>query len=532
MHVGRRTLLFAVGFILLTVPLFISAQSPLQFIPVAPCRLVDTRITGEPINGGTSQTFAIQGNCGVPPSAAAYSLNVTVVPHGTLGFLTVWPAGQNRPVVSTLNSYDGRVKANAAIVGAGSSGGGAVSVYATNTTDLVLDINGYFAPANASSLAFYPLSPCRVADTRKSGHFLHGGQEADFAVSGVCDIPSGAAAYSLNFTAVPQKPLGYLTVWPKGQPQPHVSTLNSPTGTVVANAAMVGAGESGEIAVYPTDNTDLVIDIDGYYAPATSASGGLSLYTLTPCRVLDTRLTTGAFTGTLPVNGLVSSCGVPSLAQALVLNATVIPQDPSLGYLTLWPNGQLRPLASTLNALDGTVTSNMAVTPTTNGFVNAYASNSTQLLMDTSSYFAIPSGLNGNYVFTFNGYNNGSFVVMAGSLVADGNGNITSGVLDYNAGAGESPNNNPTPQIIAPGPASVYSINPNGLGTMTITTNLSVFKFQVVIRTDGSGRLIQSDRGQPLVYGSGQIKSHTPLAQGQTWPLCGSNVVSGVVRIG
>ena len=125
------------------------------------------------------------------------------------------------------------------------------------------------------------------------------------------------------------------------------------------------------------------------------------------------------------------------------------------------------------------------------------------------------ASLNGNYVFTFNGYNNGSFVVMAGSFVADGNGNITSGVLDYNAGAGESPNNNPTPQIIAPGRGLGLLHHPNGLGTMTITTNLSVFKFQVAIRTDGSGRLIQSDPGQPLVYGSGQIKSHTPLAQGR-----------------
>ncbi len=97
------------------------------------------------------------------------------------------------------------------------------------------------------------------------------------------------------------------------------------------------------------------------------------------------------------------------------------------------------------------------------------------------------ASLNGNYVFTFTGYNNGTLVVMAGSFVADGNGNITSGVLDYNDGTGESPDNNPTPQIIAPGAGSVYSITPNGLGTMTITTNLSVFKFQVAIRTDGSG---------------------------------------------
>src|ERR1019366_7665007 len=103
MHVTRRILFSTFAFIL-SVPLFVAAQGPLQFVPLTPCRLVDTRITGNPIQGGTSQNFAVQGVCGVPVTAAAYSLNVTVVPHGPLEYLTIWPAGENRPVVSTLNS--------------------------------------------------------------------------------------------------------------------------------------------------------------------------------------------------------------------------------------------------------------------------------------------------------------------------------------------------------------------------------------------------------------------------------------------
>ena len=106
-----------------------------------------------------------EGGCNIPTTAAAYSLNVTVVPQGPLGYLTIWPTGEGQPVVSTLNSLDGRIKANAAIVPAGTNG--AVSVYVTNTTNVILDINGYFAPASRSTLAFYPLPPCRVADTRK-----------------------------------------------------------------------------------------------------------------------------------------------------------------------------------------------------------------------------------------------------------------------------------------------------------------------------------------------------------------------------
>ena len=62
---------------------------------------------------------------------------------------------------------DGRIKSNAAIVPAGT--GGAVSVFASNTTDVILDINGYFVAAtDPSGLAFYPITPCRIADTRNA----------------------------------------------------------------------------------------------------------------------------------------------------------------------------------------------------------------------------------------------------------------------------------------------------------------------------------------------------------------------------
>jgi hypothetical protein len=362
---------------------------------------VDTRPPSGngPIPGGTFQNFPIsgEGGCASLPSAAVYSMNVTVVPStGTLGYLTIWPAGQPQPVVSTMNSVDGRVKADAAIVPAGT--GGAVSIYVTDTTNVIVDVNGYFAPLSGSTLAFYPLAPCRVADTRNSNFppglgppSLAAGQERQFPILNAtsCDIPSSAAAYSLNFTVVPSGSLGYLTVWPTGQNRPTVSTLNDLLGRVIANAAIVVAGTGSKVSAYATNNTDLVIDINGYFAPA--GPGGLSLYSTAPCRVIDTRhFGSGEpFIGVLnpPVTVVDSQCGVSSLAQAYVFNATVIPPG-SLGYLTLWPDGTDRPTVSTLNASDGSITNNMAIVPTNNGKVDAYASGLTQLILDISSYFA------------------------------------------------------------------------------------------------------------------------------------------------
>jgi hypothetical protein len=112
------------------------------------------------------------------------------------------------------------------------------------------------------------------------------------------------------------------------------------------------------------------------------------MYSLQPCRVLDTRLKAGGFSGTQTENVVATSCNVSSTAKAYVFNATVVPQS-SLGWLTLWPdNGASAPNASTLNATDEAVTSNMALIPTTNGEVNAYASSQTQLILDISGYFA------------------------------------------------------------------------------------------------------------------------------------------------
>ncbi len=226
----------------------------------------------------------------------------------------------------------------------------------------------------------------RNANGPLGGPTLVAGTTRDFPLrSGSCNLPSDAAAYSLNVTAVPQGSLPYLTIWPSGQSQPTASTLNAPTGTVVANGAIVPAGSNGDVNVYVGGTSDVVIDVNGYFA--TPGAGGLSLYATTPCRVLDTRNGTGAFSGVMSVNVESSTCAPPSSAQAYVVNATVVPTG-ALNYLTLWPAGETQPQVSTLNAYDGVIASNMAIVPTVNGSINAFAANPTQLILDLFGYYA------------------------------------------------------------------------------------------------------------------------------------------------
>ena len=311
----------------------------------------------------------------------------------SLSYLTIWPAGVSQPIVSTLNS-DGRTKANAAIVQAGANGG--VDVYVTDDTSFILDINGYFVPAGSGGLAFYSLSPCRVVDTRGTagvsigGPYLSAGLGRTIPIrSSSCAIPTSAQAYSLNFTAIPHTWLGYLTTWPTGQGRPTVSTLNAASGTVTANAAIVPAGSGGSIDVYATNDADLLVDVNGYFAPA-GGSNALSFYILASCRAGDTRPTGGSapFIYQKDFNLTSGSCGVSSSAPIEVVNATAVPAV-GLGFITLWQQGTTQPNASTLNG-DHSVVSNMAFVAAnpSNGQISAYASDPTDLFFDVSGYFA------------------------------------------------------------------------------------------------------------------------------------------------
>ena len=85
--------------------------------------------------------------------------------------------------------------------------------------------------------------------------------------SSSCSIPSTAQAYSLNATVVPNGALGYLTIWPTGVSQPGVSTLNAQDGALTSNAAIVPAGTGGAVNAFTTNQTHLLLDINGYFAP-------------------------------------------------------------------------------------------------------------------------------------------------------------------------------------------------------------------------------------------------------------------------
>jgi hypothetical protein len=186
-------------------------------------------------------------------------------------------------------------------------------------------------PGSANPLVFVATTPCRVVDTRASQGFpgafgapsLAGGasRTVPMQTSPTCAIPGAAQAYSLNITVVPPGPLGFLTAYPTGQPLPLAATVNSPQGFIVGNAAIVPAGLNGSIDVYALEPTDVVIDINGYYAGLSGAANNTALGAGTLASNTSGSFNTAAGSGAL-TNNTTGSYNTASGSSSLPVNTT------------------------------------------------------------------------------------------------------------------------------------------------------------------------------------------------------------------
>jgi hypothetical protein len=126
------------------------AAVPSGFFPLTPCRVADTRNPAGPSGGphliaNTSRNFPAAGICGIPPTAKAIAINVTVVNESNLGDLRLFPAGGSVPGASTINFAVNKVRANNAILSLGTGGQIAVQCdMASGSTDFLFDVTGFF----------------------------------------------------------------------------------------------------------------------------------------------------------------------------------------------------------------------------------------------------------------------------------------------------------------------------------------------------------------------------------------------------
>ncbi|KGM11535.1 peptidase M15 [Cellulomonas carbonis T26] len=115
-----------------------------RFTPIQPTRAIDTRGTGVPVGPADTLTVPVVASTGIPRDAVAAAVTLTATRQSAAAtYLTTWGTGAERPGTSVLNTGHGRDQANLAIVRLGE--GGSADVYNNaGTTDVVLDVTGYF----------------------------------------------------------------------------------------------------------------------------------------------------------------------------------------------------------------------------------------------------------------------------------------------------------------------------------------------------------------------------------------------------
>jgi len=260
--------------------------------PLSPARICDTH-QGNPsgLNGttlsqcegnapspGTSLTIQVAGLGGVPSSGAtAAVLNVTAVSASAPGYLTVYPAGGQAPLASSVNYAAGQVVANRVTVPLSSSG--QVSIFSYDgTPDVIVDVSGWFSAGGSSSSGdqFTPaFAPTRICDTRSdvayktecTGNALSSAGSLTVAVAGVDGVPSNVTAVVMNVTVTSTSASSYLSVYPYGSPQPTISDLNWTAGATVPNLVVATIGSGGKVTVFNySGSAAVVVDVVGWYS--------------------------------------------------------------------------------------------------------------------------------------------------------------------------------------------------------------------------------------------------------------------------
>ncbi len=315
---------------------------------------------------------------------------------------------------------------------------------------------------STNALTFVAITPCRLVDTRGgafngmspfSGPSIASKGTITIPVQSPAEaaantapapcgvIPSIAEAYSFNLTVVPVAggAVDYVTIWPAGSTQPVVATLDDPQGAIVSNAAIVPAGPSaspgyGGVSVYNDGpaTTNVVIDMNGYYAAPTDLNGNTAIGLGTLSSNTSGNANTASGQGALQSNTIgnantadgsyaladnTTGCCNTANGQAALLSNTTGGNNTASGYQALFNN-----TTAGGNTADGT----QALQNNTTGCCNTAVGNAA-LQNNTTGYNNTASGINALNANTA-GYDNTASGVSALSLNTTGDYNTAAGV--------------------------------------------------------------------------------------------------------
>lgn len=362
--------------------------------PVTPIRLLDTRPTGETIDGdhseqgkqsaGSSRKLPVAGRSSIPSSAVGVVVNVTAIGPESTGFFTVHPCLSPVPLASSLNYTTGVNLGNEIVAELDSSGD--LCIFTSAKTHIAADVVGYLS----TSSAYGSVAPSRLLDTRDSGR-LDAGDEVKLQVGGREGVPANAGAVIVNVTAIGPTQSGFITAHSCLSPRPLSSSLNYTAGLTRGNEIVAELDASGKMCLFTSAATNLSVDIVGYLP------SGSTINAVTPSRLLDTRSTGETVDGESAAIGVRSAGdetpvriggrgGIPENASAVLMNITAI-RPSGTGFVTVAPCGVARPNASSLNYVGGVNGGNdIIIGLGTDASICIFNSAGTELSVDVTGY--------------------------------------------------------------------------------------------------------------------------------------------------
>ncbi len=289
--------------------------------------------------------------------------------------------------------------------------------YLTNATSQLHKVT-YDAPAsaNTSALGYTPLATAtRPYDTRNNIGVAPGAMRADttrYVDLGI-DDPNVKAAF-VNLTMVDAQGTGFVVASEGRTEHPTTSNLNVAPGEVAANTSIVPVDANGNIVIYTSVTTNVIVDVMGTFSAVTPGMSAGRFTSLTPARLIDTRIdpnaTNNVYTKSATVNfvstvnaQVAGKLGVPAGVKAVALIVTGVTKAGAFqGYATVYPSGTPVPPTSNLNTNgNGDARPNLVIVPLgANGSIGVTLQSTDDVLVDVAGYFLDSSSGAGLYHVT------------------------------------------------------------------------------------------------------------------------------------
>lgn len=336
--------------------------------PTIACLVLDLiPLPALPASGAPSEPSAVTAKAGVGAAAINWSVPTYHGKSAITGYTVTASSGETKSVdsstFSALIAGLGPVAHTFTVTATNSNGTGPPSAPSNSVT-----------PEDGGTLNV--LSPVRILDTRAgNGGFpirrVTANSALSLQVTGRGGVPAtGVGGVVMNVTVTNTTGTGYLAAYPTGSTRPNASNINFTRSVTVPNLIEIAVGPSGKVDLYVGGAAaDVIADVEAWVGDSTDSYFVQGLFNPSPpVRVYDSRYISTANgwvhqplgpgqSYTQPIWGY---NGTPSGVSAVVLNVTVTGPT-SAGYLTVYPTGAARPLASNLNFTAGQTVANRVI---------------------------------------------------------------------------------------------------------------------------------------------------------------------------